>query len=246
MRSKKPTIGITISGANASDKYRWPAKKEFDFLKREYYQAIIKSGGLPILLPNAENRDIIKSYLESIDGLLLTGGGDLHPRYFGQKAHEKLSRTYKARDYFEMAIAELALKMGMPIMAICRGHQVLNVVLGGTLYQDLSCIPHKTLAHADPDQTARNFHSVKIVKGSNLHKIIGSLSIQVNSSHHQVIDRLGRGLIASAFAPDGLIEAIELPGAEFVLSLQWHPEGIFNRAHSKRLFRAFVNKSREK
>ena len=243
MPSKKSKIGITLSEAEDSTINRWPLRKGFDYIKQQYYQAILGSGGIPILLANVERRNVILSFLEAMDGLLVTGGPDLHPKHFNQRPHKKLSRTTEARDRFELQAIRTALRMRLPILAICRGHQVLNVALGGTIHQDLSCIPSKTLAHADPRQTGKVFHSVRIKKESRLYNIIGRTAIKVNSSHHQVIDRLGEGLRASAFAPDGLIEAIERPGSDLVLGVQWHPESIYRRKHCKRLFDAFVREA---
>lgn len=243
MPSKKPKIGITLSEAEDSDVKRWPLRRGFDYIKRQYYQAILRSGGIPILLANAEQRYAIKSLVELIDGLLVTGGPDLHPRHFNQKPHKKLSRTTEARDRFELETIRFALKEDLPILGICRGHQVLNVAFGGTLYQDLSCIPSRKITHADPHQTGKVFHRVRIEKGSRLHNIIGQTAIQTNSSHHQAIDRLDGGLRASAFAPDGIIEGIEHPGFNLVLSVQWHPESIYGRAHSRKLLNAFVTEA---
>jgi putative glutamine amidotransferase len=243
MPSKKPKIGVTLSEAENSDVNRWPLRKGFDYVKRQYYQAILRSGGIPILLANVEQRYAIMSFLESIDGLLVTGGPDLHPRHFNQRPHKKLSRTTEARDRFELQAIRMALRMNLPILGICRGHQVLNVAFGGTIHQDLSCIPSKKVVHADPRQTGKVFHRVKIEKGSRLHDIIGRTIIQTNSSHHQAINKLGEGLQASAFAPDGVIEAIEHPGFDLVLGVQWHPESIYRRMHCKRLFDAFVTEA---
>lgn len=220
--------------------YRWPARKAFDYLKQEYHQAVAQAGGLPVLFANLTEPRLINAMLDSIDGLLMTGGGDLNPRYFGQPPHKSLTTLTEARDYLEMRLATLAMKRQTPILAICRGHQVLNVALGGTLYQDLTCLPRKTLAHHDPRQTGKISHRVEILKGSRLHSVVGSTSIITNSSHHQVIDKLGRGLTASAFAPDGIIEAIEHSANEFVIGVQWHPEGIIRRQHSRKLFAALV------
>jgi putative glutamine amidotransferase len=240
MPSKKPRIGITLSEAKEHQKHRWPMKKAFDYIKREYYQAILLAGGIPVLLANVESQSITKALIESIDGLLLTGGGDIHPRTYGQKPHEKLSTTTVARDRFELEAIRLSLADNMPILGICRGHQVLNIAMGGTLYQDLSCVEHKTLIHSDPEQTGKILHKVKIQKDSKLFQIIGSTAIETNSSHHQVVDKLGKGLKATAFASDGLIEGIEHSQYDFVIGIQWHPEGIIKRQHSLKLFRAFI------
>ena len=243
MPSKKPKVGITLSEAEDGGVNRWPLRRGFDYIKRQYYQAILRSGGIPILLANVEQSYAIKSLLESIDGLLITGGPDLHPRYFNQEPHRKLSSTTRVRDRFELEAIRMALRINLPILGICRGHQALNVAFGGTLHQDLSCIPSKKVAHADPHQTGKVFHRVKIEEGSRLHDIIGRTTIQTNSSHHQAIDKLGEGLRASAFAPDSVIEAIEHPGFDLVLSVQWHPESIYGRTHCKRLFNAFVTEA---
>jgi putative glutamine amidotransferase len=243
MHSKSPKIGITLSETNENPTYRWPARKRFDYIKREYYEAILSCGGMPVLLPNTEPPSALGAIVELLDGLLVTGGGDMHPGHFGEKPHSRLGTITPARDNFELALVEEMLEHRKPILGICRGHQVINVGLGGTLFQDLSCLPHSALTHADPEQTGKVLHNVAIDEDSRLFKIIGSASIETNSSHHQVIDRLGRGLKAVAFASDGLIEAIEHQDFEFVIGVQWHPEAIMEREHSQRLFKALINKA---
>lgn len=246
MRSKKPKIGITLSETNEDTQYRWPSRKAFDYIKHEYYEAILRAGGIPVLLPNVEAAEAIKEQINSIDGLLLTGGGDMHPNHFGQKPHSKLGPTTRDRDNFEFEAFGLAINDEKPVLGICRGHQVINIAMGGTLYQDLSCINRPTLRHADPRQTTKVFHKVKIARGSKLYKILGSSDIETNSSHHQVIDKLGSGLEAVAWAPDGLVEAVEHSRYNFVIGVQWHPEGIMKRQHSRRIFAAFVKKAAER
>jgi putative glutamine amidotransferase len=247
MRSNKPIIGITLSEMLEDHARRKPTWKPFDYLKREYHEAIQKSGGIPILLPNAHNPVLAREVIDEIDGLLLTGGGDLHPSYFGQEPHPKLTETTANRDSFEMALTRLVIEADKPVMAICRGHQVLNVALGGTLHQDLSCLSPGIITHADPGQTARVFHEVAITAGSLLHRIVGADLIETNSSHHQVIDRPGEGLKFVAYArEDNVPEAIEHIAKRFVLGLQWHPEAIFDREHSRRIFRAFVEAAGQK
>lgn len=243
MPSKKPKIGITLSEAEDISKYRWPMSRGFDYIKREYYESIIKSGGIPVLLPNVIEKSDMKTLFGAIDGLLITGGIDMHPRYFGQRPHKKLSRTTRARDMFEIEIIKMALRSDMPILGICRGHQVLNIVLGGDLHQDLSCMKGKTLKHSDPLQSGKIFHKVRLNKDSLIYKIVKKEVIKVNSSHHQAINRPGEDLNAVAFAPDGVVEGLEHPRKDFVLSVQWHPEGIFTRSHSKKIFEYFVKKA---
>lgn len=248
MRSKKPIIGITVSEMLEDRSRRKPTWKSFDYLKHEYHEAVRKSGGIPILLPNAGQSAVADDIIETLDGLLLTGGGDLHPSYYSQEPHPNLTETTGNRDSFEMALTRIALETDKPVMAICRGHQVLNVALGGTLYQDLSCLPNNdTIQHSDPEQTAKVFHDIIITPGSLLHRIIGADHIETNSSHHQMIDKPGAGLVIVALSStDNIPEAIEHTHKRFVLGLQWHPEAIFERDHSRKLFRALVEASRQK
>lgn len=247
MHSNKPRIGITASEMLEDHSRRKPTWKPFDYIKREYHEAVQKSGGIPVLLPNTYDSSLALDIIETIDGLLLTGGGDLHPSYYNQRPHPKLTETTPNRDSFEIALTKLALDSDLPIMAICRGHQVLNVALGGTLHQDLSCLPNRTLKHSDPEQTARVFHEVTITEGSLLHRILGTEKIETNSSHHQIIDKPGNGLKFVAFArEDNLPEAIEHTAKGFVIGVQWHPEAIFEREHSRRLFAALIESSKQK
>jgi len=245
MRSKKPKIGITLSAANRFKKWRWPSRYGFDYLKREYHKSIINAGGIPILLANTSEISIIKEYIESIDGLLVSGGEDLHPKYFGQKPHKSITLSAPERDNFEIKIIKLALKNNIPVFGICRGFQVINIALGGNIFQDLSCAPFKALRHADPKEVGDVFHKIKIEKNTLLSEIIGAGRIEVNSSHHQIINKIGKRLKASAHSPDGVIESLESPDFRFLLAVQWHPEMISKRFHSKRLFNAFIEECRK-
>jgi putative glutamine amidotransferase len=244
MHSKSPKIGITLSETGEKDSYRWPTRKRFDYIKREYYEAILAAGGMPILLPNADPPSAIDASFNELNGLLFTGGGDLHPKYYLQAIQSDDVDPDLARDNFEMELLARTLAHNLPILAICRGHQVLNVALGGTLFQDLTCLPFKAQPHADPQQTGTVFHDVTIDSESRLYAVIGEEMIQTNSSHHQVVDRLGRGLKAVAYAPDGVIEAIEHTDHEFVIGVQWHPEGIADRTHSQKLFKSLIEHAR--
>jgi putative glutamine amidotransferase len=167
----------------------------------------------------------------------------MHPFYYNQKPHKKLGEVTAARDNLEMMALSQAMKDRKPILGICRGYQVINIALGGTLFQDLSCIAEKILDHADPRQTGKVFHRVRVVKNTRLYGIVNSAAINTNSSHHQGIDKLGKGLQASAFSSDGLIEAIEHSDFDFLIGVQWHPEATIKREHSRRLFKAFVDKA---
>lgn len=203
------------------------------------------AGGIPILIPNAEDISQIEPVFDSLDGLMLTGGGDMHPSYFGQDPHPRLGETTVARDNLELAVFRYMFEHQKPILGICRGHQVINVALGGTLHQDLSCLRHGTLKHTDLDQTGLVFHDVTIKQDSRLYGIVGATSIETNSSHHQVVDILGQGLTAVGFTSDGILEAFEHSGYDFLISVQWHPERITDRDHSRNLFQAFVDKAKK-
>jgi putative glutamine amidotransferase len=245
MHSNKPKIGISLSETKETASPRWPSRMRFDWLRRDYYEAITMAGGVPILLPNAENVADVEPLFELLDGLMITGGGDMHPSYFGQEPHPKLGETTAARDNLELAVFRYLYKRGKPILGICRGHQVINVALGGTLHQDLSCLHHATLQHTDSDQSGMVFHDVTLTPNSLLSRIAGATSIETNSSHHQVVDKLGQELTAVGFAPDGILEAYEHPEYSFLVGVQWHPERITDREHSSMLFKYFVEKARK-
>lgn len=245
MPSKRPLIGITLGQALESKQCRWPMRWQFDYLGKAYHYAIEKSGGQPVGLFSTKNADIINSYLEFVDGILLTGGIDVHPKYFNQKPHSKTSELAEPRDFFELVILKKTLKLKKPVFCICRGHQLLNIALGGTLYQDISLYPAKTLEHADEFQTGKVNHFVGIEKKSLLYDIIGKQKIFSNSSHHQCINKPAKGLQVSAVASDGIVEGLELEGYPFLISVQWHPERIFKRSHSRKLFKAFMNRARK-
>jgi putative glutamine amidotransferase len=240
MHFRKPIIGVTLSQTLPHAEKRWPSRYEFDWCNKAYHYAIEKSGGLPIGLFNTADNKRIPEYLEMVDGVLFTGGADLRSKYYGQKQHQTTSPSGLERDGFEIRLMGAILKTKKPVFCICRGHQVLNTHLKGTLYQDLSLFPAATLAHADSGQTAKVFHDVDLIKDSLLYEIIGKSRITVNSSHHQFVKDLGKGLRAAAVAPDGVLEGMELEKHPFLISVQWHPERIWDNAHSRKLFRAFI------
>lgn len=193
-----------------------------------YTGAIHSNGGTPIVLPPQDNASAL---LDRLDGLLLSGGGDIRPtRYGDQQVHPTTYGISDRRDAFEFALLRGALERGMPILAICRGIQVLNVGLGGSLWQDVSQLGPGTLAHREPLEFATRAapaHDVMVVEGSLLGKVYGAPTIAANSFHHQVLKDLGTGLLATGHTADGAIEAVELPGYPFVLGVQWHPEMMY-------------------
>jgi putative glutamine amidotransferase len=200
-------------------------------LNAAYANAIIASGGIPVALPYMETG--VEAVLDRLDGLVLSGGGDVEPARFGASSiHPETYGILPARDQFEHDLIHHALRRDMPVLGICRGIQVLNVALGGTLVQDIadqheSSTPVSHRQQADGIAANQPGHTVTIAAGSLLHVLVGQTSLPVNSFHHQAIDRLATGLEAIAVAHDGLIEAVVLPDHRFVLGVQWHPELMF-------------------
>jgi putative glutamine amidotransferase len=213
-----------------------------------YIRALELTGCAPMLIPVSGSASTLRSLYDRVDGLLMAGGPDVDPTEYGQQRHPALRKVTPFRDRMEFALIERALLDEKPLFCICRGLQVLNVALGGTLWQDLSAqVPgaHKHDRHPEspPDRLA---HEVVINPGSRLSTVVGADVIAVNSLHHQAIDRVGDGLRVSARATDGIIEAAEGMGSRFLLGVQWHPEWLAHTHDSaKRLFVAFADACRD-
>jgi putative glutamine amidotransferase len=210
--------------------------------QKPYVDSVARAGGTPVLLPSVESGDVVQEMVRRLDGVLASGGNDSDPAGYGQEPHPKLGLVDDLKGRFEAALIAAALEAGVPVFGICGGHQMLNVVCGGTLHQDIAACTGSTIQHAVATTESRPCHSIAIAPGTRLHAILGADRIRVNSTHHQGIDTLGQGLVASAHAPDGIVEAIEHPGEPFVLSVQWHPERLAERDPMfQRLFDAFVD-----
>jgi putative glutamine amidotransferase len=208
-----------------------------------YLRGLEAAGALPVVLPPLED-PAIEPLLDRLDGICLSGGPDLDPSNYGADPHPELGPTEPELDRFELAVARRADARGMPTLAICRGTQALNLVRGGTLHQH---IPELSTAIGHRQGTAGELtsHSVLIEPGTALAAAIGEREIDVNSFHHQAIDRLGEGLAISARAPDGTIEGIEDPSRQFLIGVQWHAETLVHRPYEKALFERFVEACRE-
>ena len=212
---------------------------------QSYLSALIAAGGVPVLLPLGLDEPHLFRALGRADGLLLAGGVDIAPALFGEEPHPRLGAVDTERDATEMALARRALETGIPLLAICRGIQVLNVAAGGTLYQDIAsqvpdALKHDCFYPAHPrDHIA---HTVEVAPDSRLAAIAGGDgSVPVNSLHHQSIKAVGAGLRVVATAPDGIIEAVEGTGSAWAVGVQWHPEELAaDRPDMRRVFRAFV------
>ena len=262
MESIRPLIGIT-GGLDRG--------KQQVYLRQAYLQAVAAAGGLPVVLPVGIETAALSFYLERLDALILPGGGDIGPAFFGESPQPGLGKVSMERDEFELELTVQAFKRDMPILGICRGMQILNVAAGGDLYQDLPSQYFRSDAiqhQQEPGALSPNFHPVRVVAESrlaqllNFHKAVGpkatgpkaagresadlpnfwpefdsgsgykaaaspGLTISVNSRHHQAIRKLAAGLEVSAYAPDGIIEAIETSRGSLVIGVQWHPEDIW-------------------
>ena len=234
--SRLPLVGVTTSVT--VDRY-----PERAYLNSAYVRAVELAGGAPVLLPPPLGADARDALWARLDGLLLTGGGDVDPQHFGEPRHPTLVEVSEARDALELELAGRALAQGLPLLAICRGIQVLNVALGGSLHQNIPSEPGSPLAHSQTERRHQPTHHVKVREGSRLAAILGTHEVDVNSFHHQALARLGRGLAAVAWAPDGIVEGVEetAGGDRFVVGVQWHPEDLVEHdPAARRLFAAFV------
>lgn len=232
----KPIIGITSNFD--------PDEGDFWF-KRNYANSIWKAGGIPFSIPHlsglVDNCDAVLSY---IDGLLLSGGSDIDPNLFGQEPKFKLKQIDPVRDKMELELAKSAIEKKFPVLAICRGIQIINVAAGGSLYQDLKQQRDQVLNHQQDAPRWHPTHQVEVSEESILRDTIGREKIKVNSLHHMNVKEVGNGFKVTARSSDGLIEAIEHEEAPFQLGVQWHPEAMVENDESSRLlFSRFVQAS---
>lgn len=233
---EKPVIGITVHIEEDNKHYLHP----------DYIRAITESGGLPLLIPIGVEQDL-EQLSTMIDGLLLTGGDDIDPAEYGEEPHPKLDQVVAERDGLELPLIEHVLRHDKPILGICRGEQIINVALGGTLYQDIETqYEHVNIQHLQHAKRSHPSHEVVVSKHTILESIVKKDKIKVNSFHHQAVRRIAESLIVSGTSHDGIIEAIESPTYKFVLGVQWHPEtlAVNGNVIAKRLFERFVNESK--
>ena len=208
-----------------------------------YADAIARAGGVPLLLPPLEDLRLVSAMLDRVQGVLLTGGADISPARYGQPAHSRTRPMPARREAFDLAVARAAARRRLPLLAICRGAQIVNVARGGTLIQDLPTEPGAARHAAEPGSPDAR-HTVRVEPGTLLAGIVEEGTLKVNSSHHQAIERIGRGLRRSAVAPDGVVEAVEDPRLPFFLAVQWHPERLPDEPAHAALFRALVQAAR--
>lgn len=217
--SHRPVIGLTLDSEEAGgwSKFPWYA------LRQNYCGAVVKAGGLPFALPHEPK--LAGAYLDRLDGLIVTGGAfDVDPALFGVNDRHETVRLKGRRTEFELAVTRQALERDLPVLGICGGQQLLNVVLGGDLIQHIPDEVEQALAHEQPNPRDQAGHEVTVVEGTILHGICQAKTLAVNSAHHQAVKSVGEGVIVNATAPDGVIEGIEAPRFRFCLGVQWHPE----------------------
>ncbi len=227
------------------EKRKIPTAYAFDYLKRNYHEAIERAGGIPILMPNTKRTENVENILELVDGLLISGGNDVDPVFYGEKRVARNLSLTPERDHFEMALVEKAIGQDIPMLGICRGMQLVNVFFGGNLYQDLT-FEKKSLDHTlEGSNIYDKKHPVIIREESRLFEIIRKKKITVNTSHHQIVKTVGRGLVATAWSEeDGVVEALESEDDHSLLGVQWHPELMPDKS-SKALFDWLVQSAKD-
>ena len=212
-----------------------------------YVKAIEKSGGLPLLLPFVEGDGAIDEFVFRCDGFLFTGGVDIDPCRYGEEKKPTCGDIQPNRDTLEFKVFKKAFESGKPILGICRGAQLVNVALGGTLYQDLPTEIESDILHRQKEGILDYSHKIKVVKGTPLYALMGEERIKGNSFHHQAIKKLGEGLRVMANADDGVVEAVWYEGDRYLRAYQWHPERLYEADDfNKRIFDDFIAKSKTK
>ncbi|HET7089709.1 MAG TPA: gamma-glutamyl-gamma-aminobutyrate hydrolase family protein [Anaerolineae bacterium] len=238
--TKRPVIGITALATRYID----PPHSPMYALNQRYVMAVEASGGAPLMVPPDLDETSMQAIFERLDGWVLSGGGDVDPAYYGESPHAALNEVNAERDRLELSFARQAVEADKPVIGICRGVQVLNVALGGSLVQDIPTQQADSLPHSfDGTRVARDYmaHPVRIESGSLLREVMGVEQAGVNSWHHQSVKRVAASLAVVAQSPDGIIEAVEMPGRRFVIGVQWHPEWLYDhQPEMKRLFEALV------
>jgi len=237
---RRPTVGITPDGEGEGESTRY-------FVKAAYAEAVLRAGGLPLVLPLSTDAAVVDAYLDRVSAVVVTGGAfDVPPEAYGETPREGLGPTKPLRTTFETLVLQAALRRKLPLLGICGGMQLLNVVLGGTLYQDLHRELPGAKEHEQRNARSQPSHPVDVRDGSALAEVLGRGQLMVNSTHHQAVCKLAPTLRLSAAAPDGVVEAVESTEHPFALGVQWHPELLLQSMPLQLgLYRALVQKARE-
>lgn len=235
-RPARPVIGINLDFEDEP--------RPRSFVRTTYYDAVHAAGGLPVLLPPIPDEALVSETLARLDGLILTGGDDLDPCHWGEEKHPACKLLPRRRESFDMLLGRVALGKRIPLLAICCGTQLVNVLRGGSLIQDIPSLVKTDLVHSTGDPAVVAEHEVEVHPGTRLREIVGLDRLRANSVHHQSCGRMGAGLVVSARASDGVVEAYEDPEHPFLIALQWHPERMTEHAPHMALFRALVDAAR--
>ncbi len=228
--NQKPVIGITA--AHCTEELK-------TFPRALYVEMVKNAGGQPILLPPVKALEEAKEALGLVDGLILSGGGDISPNFFGELPSREMGDCLPDRDLSEIILAQVAINLDMPVLGICRGIQILAIAAGGKIFQDIPSQYPRAMQHKQTSPREYVWHEVELLD-SSLKVLIGQNKIGVNSIHHQAVSNIPDGFKINAIAADGIIEGIEKISARFCIGVQWHPEALVGENHSQRLFKKFV------
>jgi putative glutamine amidotransferase len=236
----KPLIGITTRNGRDADGHPLTA------LQHSYINAVTQAGGLPVLIPTLLSTEDFLDLYSRLRGILFSGGGDVSLEYFDGSDHPRIGEVDEARDLTEITLLRRAVSDGKPILGICRGAQVMNVALGGTLYTHIADQLKGALDHNYPGSLRRALvHPVNVDEAARAAEIFGETLLHVNSLHHQGLKEIAPSLRAAGYAPDGLVEAVEIPDHPYAIGVQWHPEWLTDQPAMQRLFQSFVDAAKE-
>lgn len=235
---RQPVIGLNCKYA-----YNDEAKEEVYIAYATYLESIVRAGGIPVVLPLFGNVAECRTMLDRIDGLVLTGGADIDPKRWSERKHPKAKLLHPKKEASDVLLASEALRRDMPVLGICYGHQLTNVILGGSLHQHLPDLEGMNRTHALKNKDKPR-HDVRIASSSRLKDIMGVKEAHVNSYHHQAIATLGKGLEITAVADDGVIEGTESDRHRFLVNVQWHPERLATDRSQQKLFQALVSEAK--
>ncbi|MBM3125244.1 MAG: gamma-glutamyl-gamma-aminobutyrate hydrolase family protein [Chloroflexi bacterium] len=234
-----PMIGITTRNGRDPDAHPTVA------LQHSYANAVLQAGGIPVLIPNLLPEADLHFMYDQVSGILFSGGGDISPKCFNGEDHPRIDGIDEDRDETELALMRKAVEGGKPILGICRGAQLMNVALGGSLYTHIAGQLPGALDHDYPGNRRKTIvHPVNVDESTHAARVFGEISLQVNSLHHQGLKDIAPGLRAAGRAPDGLVEIVELPDHPYAVAVQWHPEWLTDQPAMRRLFQSFVDASR--
>ncbi len=246
----KPIIGITsnydyrdaISGAT----HMGADTQDWDYLASDYVRSVQEAGGIPVIIPQCTNPESILDVLNCLDGLLMSGGCDVDPKRYGDRAKTYCGTLVPRRDEEELLLIKNAFEKKIPMLGICRGLQIMTAAFGGTLYQDLAtehgALEHFTIMYPRNEET----HTVSLKADSHLRAVFGADTIGVNSFHHQGVKDVPKNAVVTATSPDGVVEALEFEGGHpYTLAVQWHPEMMFDSDQQKKLIKSFVDAAKK-